>query len=198
MISFTYLFHTLPLWFITGYWIEFSVLYSRTLLFVYSLSNSLCLLIPNSQPIPPLCPSLLAITSLFSMSVNQFLFHRYRFVCVIISVQYSRSVMSDSLQLHGLQHARLPCPSLTLWACSNSGPSSQWCYPTISSSVIPFSSCFQSYPASFFSSESVLRIRWPKYWSFSFSVSPSNEYSGLISFRINWFDLAVQESSLTP
>ena len=52
-----------------------------------------------------------------------------------------------------------------------------------------------------FSSESVLHIRWPKYWSFSFSISPSNEYSGLISFRIDWFDLAVQgtqESSPTP
>ena len=59
--------------------------------------------------------------------------------------------MSDSLWAHGRQHARLPCPSLTPGACSNSCPSSQWCHPTISSSVIPFSSCLQSFPASGFS-----------------------------------------------
>ena len=64
------------------------------------------------------------------------------------SVQFSRSVMSDSLQPHGLQHARLPCPSPTPRACSKSCPSSRWCHPTISSSVIPFSSCPQSFPAS--------------------------------------------------
>ena len=64
----------------------------------------------------------------------------------------------------------------------------------ISSSVIPFSSCPKSLPASVFSNESTLRMRWPKYWSFSFSISPSNEYSGLISFRMDWLDhlLAVQ------
>ena len=58
------------------------------------------------------------------------------------------SVVSDSLRPHGLQHARLPCPSPTLGACSNSCPSSQWCHPIISSSVIPFSSCLQSFPVS--------------------------------------------------
>ena len=79
-----------------------------------------------------------------------------------------------------------------------------WCHPTISSSVIPFSSCPQSFPASWsFFNKSVLCIRWPKYWSFSFSISPSNEYSGLISFRFDWFDLLAsprdsQESSPTP
>ena len=62
--------------------------------------------------------------------------------------QFSCSVMSDSLQPHGLQHARLPCPSPTPGACSNSCPSSWWCHPTISSSVLPFSSCPQSFPAS--------------------------------------------------
>ena len=65
-----------------------------------------------------------------------------------LSVQFSRSVMSDSLWPHGLHHARLPCPSPTPRACSNSCPLSQWCHPTISSSVIPFSSCLQSCPAS--------------------------------------------------
>ena len=65
-----------------------------------------------------------------------------------LSVQFSHSVMSDSLWPHGLQHARLPCPSPTPRAYSNSGPSSQWYHPTISSSVVPFSSCPQSFPAS--------------------------------------------------
>ena len=108
-------------------------------------------------------------------------------------IQFSRSVMSDSLWPHGLQHTRLPCPSPTPEACSNSCPLSRWCHPTISSSVIPFSSCLQSFAASGFSNESAPPIRWPKYWSLSFSISPSNEYSGLISFRIDWFALlAVQ------
>ena len=64
------------------------------------------------------------------------------------SVQFSHSVMSDSLQPHGLQHARPPCPSPTPRACSNSCPLSQWCHPIISSCVVPFSFCLQSFPAS--------------------------------------------------
>ena len=67
---------------------------------------------------------------------------------IFSSVQFSRSVVSDSLRAHGLQHARLPCPSQTPRACSNSCPSSQWCHPTISFSVVPFSSHPQSFPAS--------------------------------------------------
>ena len=95
---------------------------------------------------------------------------------------------SDSLWPHGLQHARLPYPSPIPGACSNSCPSSWWHHPTISSSVLPFSTSLQSFPAiRVFFNESVLHIRWPKYWSFSFSISPSNEYSGLISFR--WLKL---------
>ena len=110
------------------------------------------------------------------------------------SVQFSHSVVSDFLWPHGLQHARPPCPSPTPGVYSNSCPLSQWCHPTISSSVIPFSSCFQSFPASgSFQMSPFLHIRWPKYWSFSFSISPSNEYSGLISFRMDWLGfLAVQ------
>ena len=95
---------------------------------------------------------------------------------------------------HGLQHTRLPCPSPTPRACSNSCPSSQWCYPTISSSVIPFF-CLQSFPASE-SNKSVLCNRWPKYWSFNLSISPSNEYSRLISLRIDWFDLLAVQGTL--
>ena len=104
----------------------------------------------------------------------------------INSVQFSHSVVS-SLQPHWLQYARLPCPSPSPRVSSNSCPSSRWCHPTISSSVIPFSSWLQSFPASgSFSNESVLCIRWTKYWSFSLSISPSNDYSGLISLRIDW------------
>ena len=110
------------------------------------------------------------------------------------SVQFSCSVVSDSLRPHGLQHTRPPCPSPTPRVYSNSCPLSRWCYPTISSSVFPSSFCLQSFPASgSFQNESVLHSRWPKYWSFSFNISPSNEHSGLISFRMDWLDLlAVQ------
>ena len=120
--------------------------------------------------------------------------------CGLCCVQFSlvHSVMSSSLQPHGLQHARLPCLSPTPRACWNSCPLSWWCHPTISSSVVPFSCSLQSFPASslVFSNESVLRIKWPKYWSFSFSISPSNEYSGLISFRIDWLDLLAVQRTL--
>ena len=120
----------------------------------------------------------------------------------VLLLLLSCSVVSNSLRPHGLQHSRLPCPSPTPGTCSNSCPSSCWCHPTISHSIIPLS-CLHSFPASgsfsmmlsiflsigVFSNETVLCIRWPKYWSFSFSISPPNEYSGLISFRIDWFDL---------
>ena len=94
--------------------------------------------------------------------------------------------------LHGLQHIRLPCSSPTPGACSNSCPPSQWCNPTIlCHPLLLLPSIFPIIRV--FSSESVLRIRWPKYGSFSFSISPFNEYSGLISFRMDWLDLlAVQ------
>ena len=98
--------------------------------------------------------------------------------------------MCDSLWLHELKHARLPLPSLSPWVCSNSCPLSQWCHPTISTFVVLLSSFPQSFLVSGSFPELVLCIRWPKYWSFS--ISPSSEYSGLISFGIDWFDLAVQ------
>ena len=75
-------------------------------------------------------------------------------------------------------------------------PSSRWCHPTISSSVVPFSSCPKSLPASVFSNESTLCMRWPKYWGFSFSISPSNEHPGLISFRMDWLDLLAVQGTL--
>ena len=95
--------------------------------------------------------------------------------------------MLDSSWPHGLQHTRLPCPSPTSGACSNSCPSNWWCHRTISSSVVPLLLPSVCQHQGLF--QWALRIRWPNYWSFSFHISPSNEYSGLISFRIDWFDL---------
>ena len=112
------------------------------------------------------------------------------------SVQFSHSVMSDSLRPHELQHARPPCPSPTPRVKSNSHPPSQWCHPAISSSVVPFSSCPQSLPAWVFSKESTLRMRWPKYWCFSFSIIPSKEHPGLISFRIDWLVILAVQGTL--
>ena len=112
-------------------------------------------------------------------------------------VQFSRSVMSDSLWPHESQHARPPCPSPTPRVHPNSRPLSRWCHPTISSSVVSFSSCPQSFPSiRVFSNEPALCIRWPKYWSFSFNISPSNEHPRLISFRMDWLDLLAVQGTL--
>ena len=96
------------------------------------------------------------------------------------SVQFSsfQSLSRVSLQPHGLQHTRLPCPSP----------------PHPLSSPSPLPSIFPSIRV--FSNQSALCIRWPKYWNFSFSISPSNEYSGLITFRIDWFDLFAVQGTL--
>ena len=133
---------------------------------VYQVSDAI------QQPHPLSSPSLPA----FNLPQHQGLFH-------LVS-----SVVSNSLWPHELQHTRVPCPSPTPGAYSNSCLSSQWCHPTISSSVVLF--CLPIFPSlRVFSNESALHIRWPKYWNFSFSISPSNEYSGLISLRIDWLDL---------
>ena len=109
-------------------------------------------------------------------------------------VQFSCSVVSDSLQPHEQQHARPPCPSPTPGVYPNSCPLSRWCHPTISSSVHPLLLLPSIFPSiRVFSNESALYIRWPKYWSFSFSISPSNEHPGLIPSKMDWLDLlAVQ------
>ena len=118
---------------------------------------------------------------------------------LLSSVQFSNSVVSDYLWPHELQHARPPCPSPTPGVHSDSCPLSQWRHPAISSSVVPFSSCPQSLPASESFPMSQLFTRWPKYWSFSFSIIPSKEHPGLISFRMDWLDLlAVQEILKSP
>ena len=115
---------------------------------------------------------------------------------MLSSVQSSHSVVSDSLWPHESQHDRPPCPSPTPGIHSDSRPSSRWCHPAISSSVVPVSSCPQSLPASVFSNESTLHMRWPKYWSFSFSIIPSKEIPGLISFRMDWLDLLAVQGTL--
>ena len=102
--------------------------------------------------------------------------------------------MSDSLWPHGLQHARPPCPSPTPGACSSSCPSSQWCHLILCCPLLLLTPIFPSIRV--FSNESVLHIRWPKYRNFSFSISPSNEYSGLISFRMDRLDLLAVQGTL--
>ena len=112
------------------------------------------------------------------------------------SVQFSHSVVSSSLRPHELQHTTPPCPSPTLGVHSLMSiesvmPSSHLilCCPLL----LP-PSIFPSIRV--FSGELVLHIRWTKHWSFSFSISPSNEYSGLISFRIEWLDLLTVQGTL--
>ena len=112
------------------------------------------------------------------------------------SVQFSCSVMSNSLRPHGLQHAKPPCPSPTprvhSFMCIESVMSSSHlilCHPLLLPPPI-----FPSFRV--FSSESALHIRWLKYWSFSFNISPSSEYSGLISFRMDWLDLLAVQGTL--
>ena len=113
------------------------------------------------------------------------------------SSEFSLSVVSDSLRPHGPQHNRPPCPSPTPGVYTNSCPVNRWCHPTISSFVIPFSSPPSIFPSfRVFSSKSALHIKWPKYWSFSFSISPSNEHPGLISLRMDWLDLLAVQGTL--
>ena len=112
------------------------------------------------------------------------------------SVQFSCSVLSDSLRPLELQHARPPCPSPSPGVHSDSRPSSQWCHPAISPSVVPF--FLPPIPPSIrvFSNESALPMRWLKYWSFSFSIIPSKGIPGLISFRMDWLDLSAVQGTL--
>ena len=121
----------------------------------------------------------------------------------ISSVQFSHSVMSDCLRPHETLHARPPCPSPTPRDHSDPFPLCQWCHPTISSSVVPFSSCPQSFPASgSFQISQLSASGGQKYCSFTFNISPSKEHPGLISFKMDWMDLLAvqgsQESFTTP
>ena len=120
--------------------------------------------------------------------------HHLRGWC--LSPQFIHSIMSDSLWSHGLQHARLPCPlplqELAQTQVHRVGDVIQPSHPLSS----PFPLAFKLPSIRVFSKVSVFCITWPKYWSFSFSISPSNEYSGLISFRTNWFDLLAIQGTL--
>ena len=118
------------------------------------------------------------------------------FKYIFSSVQFSRSVVSDSLWPHEPQHTRPPCPSPTPGVYPNPCPLSWWCHLTISfcCPLLLLPSIFPNIRV--FSNESVLRIRWPKYWSFRFSISPSNEHPGLISFRVDWLDLLAVQGTL--
>ena len=115
----------------------------------------------------------------------------------VSSFQFSCSVVSNSLRPHELQHARPPCTSPTPGAFSDSCPLNRWlpsnhlilCHPLL---LLP--SIFPSIRV--FSNESALHIMWPKYWSFSFNISPSDEYSGLISFEMDWLDLFAVQGTL--
>ena len=111
--------------------------------------------------------------------------------------QFSSVTQScPTLQQHELQHARLPCPSPTPGACSNSCPLSRWCHPTVilCHPLLLQPSIFPSITV--FSNESALRIRWRKYWNFSFNISPSNDHPGLICFRMDWLDLLTVQGTL--
>ena len=113
------------------------------------------------------------------------------------SVQFSCSVMANSFRPHGLQHTGPLCPSPTPGVYSNSCPLSRWCpsnHLILCHSFLLPPSIFPSIRV--FSNESALHISWPKYWSFSFNISPSSEYSGLISFRMDWLDLLAVQGTL--
>ena len=113
------------------------------------------------------------------------------------SVQFSCSVVSDSLWPHEAQHPRPPYPSPAPGVYPNSCPLSRWCHPTTSSSVIPFSSCPQSFPASgSFPMSQLFSSGGQSIKSFSLSISPSNAHPGLISFRMGWLDLLAVQGTL--
>ena len=123
----------------------------------------------------------------------------YTYKLLALQFSFSRSVVSYYLQPRGLQYVRPPWPLTTPRVYPNSCPLSRWCYPTISYSVVTFSSSLQSsisISIRVFSNESVLCIRWPKYWSFRFNISPSSEHPGQISFRMDWLDLLGVQGTL--
>ena len=126
------------------------------------------------------------------MTIQMYL--NYMYMCI----QFSSLAQSrPTLRPHESQHASPPCPSPTPRVYPNSCPLSRWCHLTISSSVcslLLLASIFSNIRV--FSNKSALHIRWPKYWSFSFNISPSSEYSGLISFRMDWLDLLAVQGTL--
>ena len=112
------------------------------------------------------------------------------------SFQFSCSVVSDSLRPHELQHSRPPCPSPTPRVYPNSCPLSQWSHPTCHPLSSPSPPALNPSSITVFSNESALCTRWPKYWSFRFNISASNEPPGVISFRMDWLDLLAVQGTL--
>ena len=146
-------------------------------------------LTPERKAIPKKCLNHCEIALILQMKKVKFKVH-------FSSVQFSHSVVSNSLQPHELQHVRPPCPSPT--------PESTQTHVHLVDDAIqpshPLSSpsppALNLFSIRVFSNESALRIRWPKYWSFSFNISPFDEHPGLISFRMNWLDLLAVRGTL--
>ena len=132
------------------------------------------------------------LCKIYDITKSMYLVKFIIYYFIIQSVKFSRSVVSDSAT--PWTEARQASLSITNSQSLLKLMSVKSVMPSISSFVVPFFSCLQSFPAS--RSFPVLRIRWPKYWSFSFSISPSNEYSGLISFRMDWLDLLGVQGTL--
>ena len=129
--------------------------------------------------------------SLYSLPVRKCMYQH------MSPLLFNCSVVSSSLQPHELQHTRLFYPSPSPGACWNSCPLSWWCHPTISSSVLPFPFCLQSFPASgSFLMSWLFTSGGQSIGAFSFSISPSSEYSGLIFFGIDWLDLLAVQGTL--
>ena len=112
------------------------------------------------------------------------------------SVKFSCSVVSNSLQSHESQHVRPPCPSPTPRVHPNPCPLSRWCIQPSHPLSSPSPPAPITPSSRVFSNESTLPIRWPKYWSFSFNISPSNEHPELISFKMDWLDLLAVQGTL--
>ena len=116
---------------------------------------------------------------------------------ILLTVISISSVLFNSLWPHKTQHPRPPCPSPTPRVHPNSCALSQWCYPTISSSVISFSPLALNLSQHQGLFKGVISLHQVvKYWSFSFNISPSNEHPGLISFRMDWLDLPAVQGTL--
>ena len=157
-----------------------------------------CVVIPND--IYHLSHFQLSLFNILTpISLNSLIYHFIIFyyfspfvILTLVKLQFSHSVMSYALWSHGPLHARLPYPSPTPGAYVHRMPSNHLilCWPLL---LLP--SICPTFRV--FSNESVLCIRWPKYWHFSFSISPSNEYSGLISFRIDWLPLLAVQGTLS-